>query len=847
MTLAVEQLKALAEESGFNIADETTVPSRTARYSPLPNQLHPEVRALLQRLYPKGLYSHQADGLRLMLDQKDVCLATSTASGKSLVFMAAATHNVKSNPRSRVLALYPAKALIQDQLTKWRRILEHFGMEPGYIDGAIPTDQRPAILASHRVMLMTPDVAHAWLMSHLDQRDVRDFLSNLHLLILDEAHVYDGVFGTNMAYFIRRLRAVSSIERIISSTATIGEPSSFIERLTGRAPSVLADESEGSARAAKHIIVARPDDARYFDHLVTLVTAIARAEMPRFLAFADSRKMVEQLVAIADRGASKTEQSEEESSEDGAIDHDPPPGPLRVLPYRAGYEEDDRQAIQRSLANGELAGVVSTSALELGLDIGEVGVVLLLKTPPSVKSFWQRVGRAGRATDGVCLVIDDQGVLSSTASALSDYLRRPAEPGWLYLDNPYIQYAHALCAAVEVAEGLAADQKALFGSLPPRFVNFLENELNPTESVPDELYSLKQRAQEGPHYEFPLRTGIEKNLNVRDLRAPNDARLGTLSFSQALREGYPGAIYYYMARPYRVYQFNYRLGEIRVQRERRWTTQPYLQSMVFPKFPNGVMSIRRSDDGFVAETEMQVSERILGFYEHRGSNKIPHVYGPGSPHAQRPLGRFFETTGVCWYFRDRTVISESVAQRILVAFCSLCGIQDRDVGFGLFHAKPSPIWDEQCQGICIYDAVHGSLRLTSQLMFRFTEVVETALQLAAAQNDDRSMEVAITALAGRFAATTPSVAGVAAAPTPPAGDWTIVIGPQQRAMHLDESGQHEVEVVAFRYTPRGPMYQLVSRDPSVTWMVAASTVIPINGVTEIMEMNLIDGTTRPVS
>jgi len=289
---------------------------------------------------------------------------------------------------------------------------------------------------------MTPDVAHAWLMSHLRQKEVRDFLNRLRLLILDETHVYDGVFGTNMAYFIRRLLSVSGVDRIISSTATIGEPAEFIERLTGRKPCVLDQKDDGGASPRKTVLLLRPYRSNSFDSLVSLLLQLARIGSSRFLAFADSRKMVEQLVAVAERSANKEEESTQEDDEiEDNLYEEGTPGisNLRILPYRAGYEEEDRLEIQNSLMRGDLAGVVSTSALELGLDIGEIDIVLLLATPPSVKAFWQRLGRAGRKNSGSCLLVDDSGIIARSAMGLRGYLQKLPEPGWLYLENEYIQ------------------------------------------------------------------------------------------------------------------------------------------------------------------------------------------------------------------------------------------------------------------------------------------------------------------------------------------------------------------------------------------------------------------------
>src|SRR5439155_6888638 len=180
-------------------------------------------------------------------------------------------------------------------------------------------------------------------------------------------------------------------------------------------------------------------------------------------------------------------------------------------------------------------------------------------------------------------------------------------------------------------------------------------------------------------------------------------------------EAYPGALYYYMARTYRVYRFDYRKGEIHARRDKWGTTRPLAQTMVFPRFHGGILSLYRSDCGFLAEAEMQVSERVQGFTEQRGSAKEEHRYGPGSTYYQRELNRFFETTGICWYFPEKHLITEAVASSILDAFCSEFGIQQRDLGVGLFNSKQSPFGVGKCQGACIFDETNGSLRLRQRL------------------------------------------------------------------------------------------------------------------------------------
>lgn len=835
----------LASEAGYRVVARATLEGRDARRAAIPGGLHGDLRAYLAGLYPQGIYAHQAEAIEAFLGGQDVCLATSTASGKSLAFMTAAVHLLLTQPRAAVLALYPARALIQDQISKWRAQLEPFGIPFGYIDGGVTTELRRDILRSNRVVLMTPDVLHAWLLSHLAEAEVKAFLGSLRLLVLDETHVYEGVFGTNMAYLLRRLQVVSALRQVICSTATLGKPADFLQLLTGREPVSFGAEVDGSGSPRKEILVLRSGSSGSFDAMVRLLVALAAGTHGRFLAFADSRRMVEQVVAAIHRSMRPREEEDEGSEGDR---QEPEDGEAHnVLPYRAGYEEQDRRRIQEALNQGRLAGVVATSALELGIDIGELDLIALLGPPLSVKAFWQRLGRAGRRRPATCLILDDKGLLADTDQKLAEYLKREPEPSWLYLENWYIQYANALCAAIELA-GRRGDGQDLspFRSLPPGFSLLLENELNPKEVIPDDLYVLKQRAQSGAHREFPIRSGVEKEFRVQ---TPDAIPLGTLTFSQALREAYPGAIYHYMARPYRVYAFDYRQGQIKVKWAKRWTTRPLSQTMVFPRLGGGSLNAFRSDTGFVAEAEMQVSERVLGFTERRGG-AAPEIfkYGPNSPYHQRPIDRFFQTTGVCWFFPDKVLLSDAVAQAVLEAFCLRCSVQERDLGVGTFHAQETPLGSTPRQGMCIYDAADGSLRLTQRLADRFEEVVETAITVAAG---DATREVSAATLQAlldelrRLERVATQAASGAAAQAE--GDWAVVVAPGSTAFYISADGMVEVEVVACRYTPQGLLYELAPQEPGTKWLVKAASVQPINGRTTLLRYNLVTGETEPIS
>ena len=828
-------IDTFAQQVGIRITDQTELPPRTATFLQPPPELHADVRRYLDQRFPNGLYGHQSKAIAASLAGNDICLSTSTASGKSLVFMSAAADLLKRDGHARVVAFYPVRALIQDQLEKWKQMVEPLGFSVGSIDGSVETSQRSIILLRHRVVLMTPDVAHAWFMSNLPDKNVGLVRKYLGLIILDETHVYDGVFGSNMAFFLRRFQAVCKPARLICSTATLGQPNNFVLQLTGRQTVQFGADQEGTAVPKKTIFVARFDGKKGFETSAMLLKALARQYTGRFIAFADSRKMVELMTAAAHRA-----ERNPAAPDDGTLDDLADETANQLVPYRAGYESDDRNRIQQALGAGQLRGVVSTSALELGLDIGEVSLVVLLTTPPTMKAFWQRLGRAGRRNEGQCLLLDTVGMASLTPGGVRDYLKRPIEPNWLYLPNRFIQYTNALCATQERQDAGELYDSSHFATLPLQFAKFVEQELNPTEMLAPDLFALRQRSQgAGPQREFPLRSGVERNFKVECQQSP----MGNLTFPQVLREAYPGAVYYYMARPFRIIRVNHQAGEILAQREARYTTQPITQVMVFPDLVNGLQRLLVGEGSFVAEAEMQVSERVLGFKEKRGPNETTHDYGVGSPHSQRPLQRFIRTTGVCWFFPNNAVMSDVVAQQILAAFCREFAVQSRELGIGRFHVQQSPLGTGPLQGICIFDATHGSMRLTERLGENFAPVVRAAHLTAAGDGVGGISLNAIQALSALCSLTdsltekTTQQGQVLQQPAGSTSEWLEVVAPNEKVLLVSGTEASEATVTRYFFSPEGLKYQLLHENPGVVWTIKATDIQPLAGITKMLLYN----------
>lgn len=840
-------LHRIAQSAGLKISEDISFPARVAKFACIPPGVNSDVEKQIKTRYPLGLYAHQAKAIESGLSGRNVCVATSTASGKTLVFTAIAiSHLLVSRGRS-ILVLYPAKALLHDQERKWKEAISGAGLNLAIIDGGVEISQRITLLAQSQIVLMTPDVLHAWLMSKLDQTEIRKFLASLYMVILDEVHIYDGIFGTNMAYLLRRLRAASGVTNFLASSATIGDPVGFLHKLTGIEFDLIAGNDDGAAMPEKTVMLCRVPIQQTPRFLSGLMLEFASNEHGRFLLFADSRKRVEELAAEMNRTLLRSAKQQPDSTAGEDIELEEALIKIEeraVLPYRAGYEEEDRERIQRALTSGTLLGVITTSALELGIDIGDIELVVMLGEPPSVKSFWQRAGRAGRQNVGKVVLLDLDGRV--TSMGLQRYLDRVPEPNWVYLDNEYLQYANALCAAEEQQQTpqMLYSRKP-FAALPTTFLELLDNELVPTHPIPHDLYPLKQQAIGSPHRAFPLRSGIEKSYKVTCRHLPNQG-LGTLSYPQVLREAYPGAIYRYLANPYRVFQLNHAKGEISTTRTKGiGRTNPVVQTAVFPQFTDQMSYLRMSEEAFITECRVQVSERVIGFTEQYGQNKNEVLYGPGSTYSQKPLNRYIDTTGVCFYFPEEKLQREQLGKYICLAFCKVCSVQDRDVGWGTFISQSSPLGKDPVKGFSIYDSAFGSLRLTRQITSCLDQILQEAVRIATEEGASK-IASGIKKIVRQTKSLGHAKENIAVTEIFAAGTddgWVIVVAPDQTAICHDGQSHinEEVTVLKYLYTPQGIRYGLKPLRQGVTWQVTAAMIHPINGVTKLERYNINTG------
>ncbi len=387
------------------------------------------------------LYQHQCDAIDHLRSGKNVTITTPTASGKTLAFNIPIFEKLIQDDNASALYIYPAKALANDQLKSMKELEKYCGTEldPAVYDGDTSKEQKRKIRKNSRIIITNPYELHNVLPWH---HQWEDFLSNLKFVVIDEAHQYRGVFGSNVAFLIRRFQRIcnyyGSNPQFVLSTATLANPLEFSEKLTGLKFKLISQD--GSPKGKKHFIFYNP----YFDGEGKTTTHVESQNLFQLflinnlqtICFTTSRKMAE---LIARRSKKEILEINEGLAE-------------KISAYRAGYLAKDRRNIENRLKNGELRGVTATNALELGIDIGSLDAVVISGYPGTIMSTWQQAGRAGRGTDDsiVTFVAFQNPLDQYFMKHPSVFFDRPHEHAIIDLSNFHIIEGHLMCAAKEM-------------------------------------------------------------------------------------------------------------------------------------------------------------------------------------------------------------------------------------------------------------------------------------------------------------------------------------------------------------------------------------------------------------
>lgn len=481
---------------------------RNARYAPYPKWVDQRIRDVLAQRGIRQLYTHQAESIELVHQKKDVVVVTPTASGKTMCYNIPILSEILSNPDARALYLFPTKSLSADQVSELYEIVTQLGedIKTYTYDGDTPASARRAIRQAGHVVVTNPDMLHSGILPH-HTKWVKLF-ENLKYIVIDEIHTYRGIFGSNLANVLRRLMRLcdfyGSHPQFILCSATIQNPGELAQLLTGRPVHVV--DNNGAPLGERHMVFYNPPLVNRQLGIRKSALHETRSVAERFLKnkipsiiFAKSRVQVEVLTKTLKDMA-----------------RDPLGNAPRVHGYRGGYLPNERRAIEKGLRAGQVDAVVSTNALELGVDIGSLDACILCGYPGTIASTWQQAGRAGRRQDtSIVIMIASSAAIDQYIITHPDYFfSQSPENALLNPNNLYIMLSHFKCAAYE----LPFKDGETFGNAPgsDQMLTYLE-EAQIVRHVGDTWH---WATEDFPASEISLRTAMTENFLIMDITEP---------------------------------------------------------------------------------------------------------------------------------------------------------------------------------------------------------------------------------------------------------------------------------------------------------------------------------------
>ena len=691
------------------VAHTEVLSAREPIFAETAEEIAPKVQAYLRK---KGirLYRHQIEARVALREGKDVVIATPTASGKTLAFNVPIFEELDREHNATALYIYPTKALSNDQLKVLQELelISAVRVNPSIYDGDTPSHKRPKIRTSARIVISNPYELHHVLPWHYKWQR---FLANLKFIVIDEAHVYRGVFGSNVALLIRRLQRLCSYygsePQFVISTATLANPVEFGEKLTGRTFTLISED--GSPRGRKYFVLYNP----YADGIgkrsahqeaKDLFLLFIRNQL-QTLCFAPSRKMAE-LIALW---------AKNEAKESTPLLAD------RIAAYRAGYLPSTRRRIEEDLRSGRLAGVTSTNALELGIDIGSLDAVIMAGYPGTIISTWQQAGRAGRG----------QGESLATLVGFHDpldqyFMKHPSalfggshEHAIIDLSNEYIALGHVMCAAAELPLRLPRDA-AYFPVLLAESLEELQRQGLAKDTPNGWVYSGRGRATEA----VPLNA-----LSPQTFKVLCEGRLlETLDKTRAYREAHAGAVLLHEGETYVVEQLDLTNRIISVSKKNvDYHTVPMKTVDLrivkeLEKKPDGALVV---SFGIVEVVEQYVGYKTLRYDQIVGIESL-----------DLPPLRF--TTTALWFSVPDEAVTQVEnkeldiggglhgAEHALIAMMPLHVMCDRwDIGGVSTTCHP----DTAAPTIFIYDGFEGGIGLAEKAVELIAEIITVTHEL----------------------------------------------------------------------------------------------------------------------
>jgi DEAD/DEAH box helicase domain-containing protein len=508
-------------------------PARASVPRPFPDDVPRLLVDRLRLVGVEGLFQHQARALDLVREGSSTVIATGTASGKTLVYNVAFASEALDDPKRTAFYLFPTKALARDQLRQVRE-LKLPQVKAAVYDGDTPQAERPLIRRNANLVMTNPDMLHAAILP--DHARWADFFLRLSIVVVDEAHVARGVFGSHVSMVLRRLRRLvahyGGEPRFVLASATVGNPSELAERLVGLPfEAVVEDASPAGGKLFalwNPPVVDEETGARRsaLTDASILMSRLAEAGV-KSIGFARSRRAAELLAEFTRREL---------------------PGDLKrtVKSYRAGYLAEDRRQLERALAAGELTAVASTNALELGIDIGSLDASVLVGYPGTRASMWQQAGRAGRrASESLAvLVAQDDPLDQYLVQHPADLFDKPAEAAVIDPSNPFVLEPHLLCAARE--HPLSEEEFGFFGPDAPDAVARLEER----KALARRRGTWHHVGRQSPHRAVDIRSASGGLFSI--VIENTGELLGTVDESRAYYHVHPGAVYLHQGEQFEV-------------------------------------------------------------------------------------------------------------------------------------------------------------------------------------------------------------------------------------------------------------------------------------------------------
>ncbi|MCA9039411.1 MAG: DEAD/DEAH box helicase [Planctomycetaceae bacterium] len=703
--------QVIAENDEFSVLyDPPQEPFREGRFEPLANScLHPGIVKFLEEVFPQGLFQHQHLAIEEVLQGRNTVVATRTSSGKSLIYSLPAFHELCCDEDSTALLLFPQKALANDQLSKLRDMAEQIptianlqNRKPDLIaryDGSVSDERKPLIRQEAQILLTNPDMLHFGLLQH-HERHWTKFFSNLKLIVIDECHDYRGVFGTNVAYILHRLKQVCQLygsnPKFIATSATISDPQRHMEQLTGEQFVCISPEQDGSQQGARKFWMV-DSESHYFDTGRKMAKKLVDAGLT-VLTFCPSRISAERMLSRF---------TDTQSDEDAYV---------RV--YRSGLSAEERQEIEDGLRNGKVRLVFSTSALELGIDIGSIDVVLCIGLPNSMMSLWQRAGRSARGgREGVSIFIPAEKPIDSYYANHPDELfQKENEPLVLNMHNQRIVCQHYACAVQEVG----GDEDRLIENAVGTQISQIKSLRADGQLNRDEFY----RSQ--PHMEINIRSSGEGAYALM----VGDSKLGEIDSIHLLRECSRNAIYRHGGRAFKVKDVIQgkrvvRLHPIYTRNE----TSVFIQKKIRLK-----QQYKKKDYSClrIAQVSIDVSEFLVNVVEKDRSGQTVHCWNgsQGMPTNTLPTEGTMLLFQKCFW--DQFAGKLGIAPREVLSacehlFCSLfptvsgpCDTQDFSSGIDSLSSGELAIF--------IYDMVYDGVDMTNVAFDLLESLVERTIE-----------------------------------------------------------------------------------------------------------------------